>query len=454
MTDVRHGTGEVEDSPEGIQLDSVAATVSSVLSPVAASLRLVSPAVRADGEPGPPVEADDAASTEPVLRVPEAQTPLPEVDRALPLLGMFADVVGRRRARYKIGLLKTLQADGAGRWKIRRLQEVVHWLEPSSVTELVADLKLAGVVQLEPISGFYRLTPSARIVTALLDAMTVPEVNPRVLVKALNKAMAFTLATGAGEDAVLRQFRSAVAVLRGDWDDLKRLIDEYSDSALLEAAELVRLHVDDMRELLDDHAEFIATQREHARFLEVDQEALDLVARLGTLSAEVIAAISGRADEHMRSGLRVDRSDVREFLTDNDVDTIAALVAGLARPAPFVVALDTAAVFEALMESAARVRSLPPRMPAPVALRRELPDRQPDAAQQIRGELATLTEPTTIADFTVREDWGTSVGRHSAVLDAYSRFSDLPELVHEPGVEEPNRCEVWRVSKTTVEGGT
>ena len=59
---------------------------------------------------------------------------------------MFGDVVGRRRARYKIALLKTLQADGAGRWKIRRLQEVVHWLEPASVTELVAELKAVGVL--------------------------------------------------------------------------------------------------------------------------------------------------------------------------------------------------------------------------------------------------------------------------------------------------------------------
>jgi hypothetical protein len=413
----------------------------------AAALRTVSPAAP------PPTEPDEGPSSEPVLRVPEAQTPLPEVDRALPLLGMFADVVGRRRARYKIALLKTLQADGAGRWKIRRLQEVVHWLEPASVTELVADLKAAGVLHPEPISGFYRLTPSARVVTALLDAMTVPEVEPRVLVKTLNKAMAFTLATGAGEDAVLRQFRSAVAVLRTDWEDLKRLIDEYSDSALLEAAELVRLHVDDMRELLDDHAEFIATQRDHARFLEVDQEALDLVARLGTLSADVIAAISGRADDHMRAGLRVDRSDVREFLTETEDATLAALVDGLATPTPFVVSLDTETVFQALMESSLRVRSQPPAMPAPVAPRRQAPEHRPDGAQRIRGELTALTAPTTVAQLTVRDTWATSIGRHSAVIDAYSRFADLPDLIHEPAVEEPRRGGVWRVSKTTVEGG-
>jgi|SRR5215207_414268 len=328
-------------------------------------------AVPADAAARPSAELDESAlGSEPMLRVPEAQTPLPEVDQALPLLGMFADVVGRRRARYKIALLKTLQADGTGRWKIRRLQEVVHWLEPTSVTELVADLKLAGILRQEPISGFYRLTPSARIVTALLDAMTVPEVDPRVLIKSLNKAMAFTLATGAGEDAVLRQFRSAVAVLRTDWEDLKRLIDEYSDAALLEAAELVRIHVDDMRELLDEHQNFIATQREHALFLEVDHEALDLVARLGTLSAEVIEAISSRADDRMRAGLRVDRSDVREFLAETDVADVAALVKGVAAGAPFVVALNADALFEALAESSSRVRSRPPKLPPPVAPRR------------------------------------------------------------------------------------
>jgi hypothetical protein len=333
------------------------------------------------------------------------------------------------------------------------LHEVVHWLEPTSVTELVADLKLAGILRQEPISGFYRLTPSARIVTALLDAMTVPEVDPRVLIKSLNKAMAFTLATGAGEDAVLRQFRSAVAVLRTDWEDLKRLIDEYSDAALLEAAELVRIHVDDMRELLDEHQNFIATQREHALFLEVDQEALDLVARLGTLSAEVIEAISSRADDRMRAGLRVDRSDVREYLAETDVADVAALVKGVAAGAPFVVALNTDALFEALAESSSRVRSRPPKLPPPVAPRRAAPERQPDAAQRIRGELVTLAAPTSVADFTVRGDWATSIGRHSAMLDAYSRFADLPDLTHERGVDEPRRDEVWRVSRTTVEGG-
>lgn len=197
--------------------------------------------------------APEDVTAEPVLRVPEELTPLPAVDAAMPLLELFSAVVGRKRARYKVALLKTLQADGSGRWKIRRLQEIVHWLEPASVTDVVAELRTVEVLAYEPVTGLYRLTPGARVVTALLDAMTIPEVHPRSLIKFLNKAMALAQVGGAGDDVVLRQFQSAIAVLRLDWEDLTRLIDDFSDAALLEAAELVRVHVDDMRDLLDEH---------------------------------------------------------------------------------------------------------------------------------------------------------------------------------------------------------
>jgi hypothetical protein len=253
---------------------------------------------------------------------------------------------------------------------------------------------------------------------------------------------------------VLRQFRSAVAVLRGDWEELRRLIDEFSHAALLEAAELVRIHVDDMRELLDEHHAFFATQRDHTLFMEDEQQALDLVAKLGNLSGEVIERLSSRADNRMRAGMRIDRSDVREFLTEADETSIAALVHGLAAPAPFVMALATERLFEALMESSERVRARPPRLPAPVAPRRHAPERRPDATQRIRAELVELAAPTTVAEFTVRETWGVSIGRHSALVDAYSRFDGLPGLDHEPGVDEPDHGEVWRVSRSTIEGGT
>lgn len=388
---------------------------------------------------------------DPVLRVPESLTPLPAVDAAMPLLEHFATVVGRKRARFKIALLKTLQGDGAGRWKIRRLQEIVHWLEPSSVTDIVAELKTVDVLSYESITGFYRLTPNARVVTALLDAMTIPEVHPRSLIKFLNKAMALAQAGGAGDDVVLRQFQSAIAVLQGDWDDLTRLLDDHSDSALLEAAELVRIHVDDMRELLDEHQTFFAAHHDRGDFLDADQEALDLVARLGTLSAEVIQAVSGRADERMKAGLRVDRTDIRDFLASREVDDLAMLVADLAAPSPFIVAISPMVAFDSLSEASGRVASTPPTIPPPIVLTPQPPEAILDPAEVMRDELLELDEPTTIVELTVRETWEESIGRHSALLDAYSRWAELPNLIHEPDWEELEQSEVWRVSKTTIE---
>lgn len=401
----------------------------------------------------PPCDADEGSS-EPVLRSPEELTPLPAVDAAMPLLGLFATVVGRKRARYKIALLKTLQADGSGRWKIRRLQEIVHWLEPASVTDVVAELRVVDVLAYEPVTGLYRLRPAARVVTALLDAMTVPEVHPRALIKFLNKAMALAQAGGAGDDVVLRQFRSAIAVLRSDWEDLTRLIDDFSDAALLEAAELVRVHVDDMRDLLDEHQSFFATQHERALFLDADQEALDLIARLGKLAAEVIEALSGRASGRMRAGLRVDRADIREFLLSQTDEQLAALFADLALPAPFVVALSPIAAFEALAEASERVPSSPPPLPSASPPERQAPERLYDPAESMRDELCALNVSTTVAAVTVRATWGESIARHSALVDAYSRYTGLPDLDHEQDVEELADSEVWRVSKTTIQAGT
>jgi hypothetical protein len=411
----------------------------------------------ADGEI-PPAHQDqlhdaDEISVEPVLRAPEDLTPLPAVDAAMPLLGLFATVVGRKRARYKIALLKTLQEDGSGRWKIRRLQEIVHWLEPASVTDIVTELRGVDVLAYESVTGLYRLTPAARVVTALLDAMTIPEVHPRALIKFLNKAMALARAGGAGDDVVLRQFRSAIAVLRSDWEDLLRLIDDFSDTALLEAAELVRVHVDDMRDLLDEHQSFFATQHEHALFLDADQEALDLIARLGKLAAEVIEALSGRASSRMRAGLRVDRVDIREFLLAQTDEQLASLLADLALPAPFVVALSPAAAFEALAEASERVPSLPPPLPPASAPRRQRPERLPDPAESMREELGALSSSISVAALTVRATWQESIARHSALVDAYSRYTGLPPLDHEQEVETLADSEVWRVSKTTIQAG-
>lgn len=394
--------------------------------------------------------AEEPEGREPVLRVPEELTPLPDVDPALPLFGAFAEILGRRRARYKVAFLKTLQADGSGRWKIRRLQEVAHWLEPTSVTDLAGELRAAGVLAYDPVSGNYRLTSNARVVTAVLDALTVPGVEPRRLIRFLNKAMALAQAAGAGEEAVFGQFASAVAVLRSDWEELKALIDDRSQTALLEAAELVRAHVDDMRELLEEHDAFFASRRGETLFLGAEQEALDLIAKLGSLSAEVIAALTERAEDHLRGGLVIDRSDLREFVASAPVADVAALIDDLAAPSPYVAWISAEAAFAALEDAAAHERPVPPPLPQPGSPQREPPSESHDPAAELAGQLRALTAPATTAEVVVRDDWSTSVGRHSALVAAYARHGDLPSLEHTDELDEPRRDGVWRISRTAI----
>lgn len=403
----------------------------------------------------PPGGDTEAASgiedREPLLRVPEELTPLPAIDPALPILSLFGGIVGRRRARYKLGLLKALQGDGSGRWKIRRLQEIVSWLEPASVTDLVGELRAAGVLAYDGISGYYRLTADARVVVAILDALTVPDVEPRRLIKFLNKAMSLALAAGAGHDAVFGQFASAVAVLRGDWEELRSLIDDFSETALLQAAELVRAHVDDMRELLDEHEAFFAEHRGGALFLEAEQDALDLIAKLGSLSAEVIQALTGRATERMRGGIRVDRGDLREFLLEQPLEALAGMLDGLAAPAPSIGWVPVEAAFEALAEVAGRTRPEPPLLPEPREPVREAPTAAADPFAEMAAELVGLREPAALADIVVREAWGVAVARSAALVAAYANGGQrLPVLEDSGELDELNRGGVWRISGSTL----
>lgn len=403
----------------------------------------------------PPSGSEDSSleggEREPLLRVPEELTPLPEIERSLPILSLFGGIVGRRRAPYKIGLLKTLQGDGSGRWKIRRLQEIVHWLEPGSVTDLVGELRSAGVLTYDPVSAYYRLTPDARVVVAILNALTVPDIEPRRLIKFLNKAMSLALAAGAGEDAVFSQFASAVAVLRGDREELRSLIDDFSEAALLEAAELVRAHVDDMRELLDEHEAFFAEHRGEALFLEREQDSLDLVAKLGHLAAEVIQALSGRATERMRGGLRIDRGDLRKFLAEHSLEELASLVEGLAITAPSVGWVPVEAAFASLLEAAGRVRPEPPPLPEPNELVREAPSALVDPLAELVAELAELREPAALAEVVIRETWEIAVARSGAVVAAYaSDAASLPTIDDSGEMAEPSRGGVWRISQSIL----
>lgn len=397
---------------------------------------------------GEEVESD---GPEIVLRVPESLTTLPAVDQAMPLFSLFSGIVGRKRARYKIALLKSLQSHRAGRWKIREVSEAITWMEPSSVSWLMSELRDAGVLTYDPVTFYYRLSPESRVVVALLDALTVPEIEPRRLIRALNKAMSFAIAAGAKEDVVLAQFKSAITVLRSDLDDVKSLIDDFSESALLEAAGLAQGHVMDMRDLLDEHEAFFVRHLDRSLFLDADQEALDLIAQLGRLSADVIDALTGRADDRMRLGLLIDRGDIREFLAEVDIDVTAGIVEGIAAVPPSVRWIPVDSAFDSLYETLGKTRAEPPPLPEPMDLERQEPDHSDDFAQLMGAELQAIEQEVTLAAHLVRESWEVSVGRHSALIEAYSRNGrDLPDLEHLDGVDEVERHDVWRVSKSIL----
>jgi hypothetical protein len=396
--------------------------------------------------------AEDAAPSarEPVLTVPVELTPLPEVDQALGTVAILGGVIRGKRARYRLALLKTLQADRSWRWRIGRLQEIVHWLEPQSTTELVADLKAVGVLDYDPLTRYYRLGVEGRLVSALVGAITVPQVERRRLIKAINKTMSLALALGAADDIVVSQFQSAVVQLQEDWDELNALIEDMSRDALLEAAQLVQDHVEDMKELLSEHETFLASRKQDTLYLDLEQEALDLVFRLGGLAASVIQTVSGRADDLMRSGFHVDRGDIRQFISDVGADALATMLKGLVAPPPFVMRLSAELMFDAVDDVAGRKRATPPPLPEPAALeRRELPHVQ-RATDEVAAEARELRLATPLIDFVARDDWAASVERHTTLIDVYSRFSDLPSLAVDEGFDVAKQAGILRLSRADL----
>jgi hypothetical protein len=398
--------------------------------------------------------ADAPSGREPKLTVPEHLTPLPAIDRALPTIRNVGSIVRGKYGRYRVAVFTTLQADSSWRWKIGRIREIVHWLEPTSTTEIVADLKDAGYLEYDGVTRLYRFGEQGRFVAAVLGVLSVPNVERRVMIRVISKSMAMALAAGAGDDVVMGQFRSAVAQLQQDWDELNELIEDGSREALLVAAHLGQGHAQDMQGLLDEHESFLASRKQGALHLDLEQEALELIFAVTELTAHVTQAITATADELMRAGFHVDRGDIRQFLLDTDEDTLAALVAGLAVAPPFVVGLDTAGAFDALLEMLGRTRPQPPPLPEPVRLeRRELPPPPEKGHDRIAAEAAALTETTPLVEFVVQESWAVSIARHTDLIDAHSRYpADMPTLEHdEPrSYDTPKHDGVWRITRVDL----
>lgn len=385
------------------------------------------------------------------LRVPEDRTPLPRVDRALPVLELIAAAVNRKRGRFNVAALTSLQEGGSGRWKIREIQDALDWLEPADATEIVANLRGGGILEYDALANRYSMPPDARVAAAVMGALTAG-VDRRRMIRIINKAMSLALASGAGDDTVVSQFRSAVAVLRSDLEELRALLDDYSDRALREAADVINFHVEDMRGLLDEHEELLLRHRGEPEFLGTEREALGLVADLGSLCATVVGSVSERAEERMRSRSLVDRADLRDFLMEISREELASFADGDCGIPPRLPWLPAQELVAALEDAIAHEATAPPPLPQPASLERLEPAAEATDTELMIRRLENLEEPVSLRDLVVGDSWADAVRQNTSLLDAHSRLSDerRPQMKDAEEWEAVEEGGVWRISTTRI----
>lgn len=362
----------------------------------------------------------------PALLVPEQFTPLPLVDQALPIIGMFAGLVGRGKlARYRVAVLRELVVLPRSRLPIRTIHDAIPWIEQPSVTRLIKDLRGAGLLIYDPRGETYQLSREARVVAAVCGALTTSGVDYARIIKILAATIRFADAMNAPAQVAYATFLSAIAVLEFDYDELRRLLDDYSDESLLEAARMADSHVEDMRSLLDEQADMFARFHGDAQFLDHDQRAHHMIASLGRLAAEVVSLLSRRAGTRMRGALRIDREDLRNMISENDIETLAALVSDTAQAPVFLPAPDAVAAFTALDEYLGKERRRPLPPPEPVDLHLDpSSEREIDPADTAAKALEELVSAGNISlhDWVVCGTWDSAVGRMMDAVEAWSRY--------------------------------
>jgi hypothetical protein len=380
---------------------------------------------------GPQIDLDGDGqdrSTEgwtPTLLIPEDLTPLPVVDQALPILGLFARLVGRGPlARYRVAMLRELAKQPRARLPIRLIQDSIAWMDPSSVSRLVQDLRTAQLLSYDDRANVYRLTREARVVAAVCGALTTSGVDYSRIIKVLSATMRLAEAMDASSQMAYEAFLYAIAVLELDYEELRGLLDDFSEGALLEAARMAGTHVQDMQTLLEEQQDMFARFQSDPLFLEHDQRAHDIVASVGRLADEVVTHLSRRADLRLRGTLRVDREDLRKTIEQTDVEELADLVSDSARSPVFLSSVNTVAAFTALDDYLGRIRErpLPPPEPSALPIQAPLATGDNPAARAVAAlERLAASGSALLSDWVVDDDWDEALRRNVQAVEAWSR---------------------------------
>jgi hypothetical protein len=287
-------------------------------------------AVQGVGEPGAP-GAPPGGSGEPGTRGslpltrPEALTPLPLADCALPTLALFERLAGGTQARYRVATLRDLATRSILGMSLDDLQAALPWLQPRSATRLVSQLRDGGLLD-QDADRSYRLPAPARVVGALCAVLMVPEVDYSGIVRALGRLMSVTRDLGGDEQAALVPFRMALAVCEEDVLLLRRLLEDHSVAALGEAAELGHRHAAHMRELLGEQQGSHPALGADPEWISLSDRANQVVARLLALSAAVLASLAEAAEGRLRGGGRLERDDIRAFVAATPPAELASVL--------------------------------------------------------------------------------------------------------------------------------
>jgi hypothetical protein len=383
----------------------------------------------------------------------DVQAQLAPTDRAHALISRLVPLGYGLRARYRLALMHALGQDGAGRWRIRRIQAIVPWLEPASVTALVSDLARVGLLVHDPVSGFYRLPSDVRVLVALVDALAAPDIAPRRIVRIIGQAISLARATGTGREIIHAQFRSAMAALRAGELELRQLLDDFSPHALHEAGEALADNAEDMRALLREHADlFSGPAADDLLPPSLEQEALELIARTATLAGETISLRSNRIHGRLTLAGRIDRSDLVELTMQLEEEQLAALLSGLVVAPPGVPAVDTDLAFAALEEMSGRPPHAPPPLPAPTTAVRRSPPEQADPTDALRAELVALRRRLPIAEIVARVDFPHAVRTQVDLMSLYATNDpDLPRRELRAAVRTVGHAGVARMSDSYLD---